>query len=88
MGRIHMDNIKVPERFYFEHGKESQWISEGEAFDFLSKRYRKMGRKFFKWKEIDAAMNCFRRSLNYKKSDLPSVMWLIRGFLLKLLRRQ
>lgn len=90
LGRVHMDIIRVPERFYLEHNKNEQleqFISRYEAHTFLSRRYRKIGVRLYKHGQIGDALSCFRRSLSYKKSNLSALGGLIRCWLLKFLKK-
>jgi glycosyltransferase involved in cell wall biosynthesis len=80
VGRVHMDNTKVLERFYFELGGD-KWISKRHAFNYLSKQYRRMGVKLFRRGDIHASLCLYRTSLRYNKINLSAMRGVIRCLL-------
>lgn len=65
-GKVHLDNLKVPERFYFEYGG-SDWIPKRQAMRILSRKYRKTGFKLLYEGRRTEGLWCLRKALSYRK---------------------
>ncbi|HOQ05879.1 MAG TPA: glycosyltransferase family A protein [Anaerohalosphaeraceae bacterium] len=72
-GRVHLDNLKVPERFYFEYGG-SDWIPRRQAMRILSRKYRKTGFKLLQESRKTEGLQCLKKAIQYNKWSLLSVM--------------
>ncbi|MEJ5260238.1 MAG: glycosyltransferase family A protein [Anaerohalosphaeraceae bacterium] len=72
-GKVHLDNLKVPERFYFEYGG-ADWIPRRQAMRILSKKYRKTGFKLLQEGREAEGRRCLQKALQYNKWSFLSVM--------------
>ncbi len=71
-GRVHLDNLKVPERFYFEYGG-ADWIPRRQAMRILSRKYRKTGFKLWQEGRKEEGHWCFRKAIEYNKWSFLSL---------------
>ncbi|HOK66546.1 MAG TPA: glycosyltransferase [Anaerohalosphaeraceae bacterium] len=72
-GRVHLDNLKVPERFYFEYGG-ADWIPRRQAMRVLSKKYRKTGFKLLQEGRKTEGLQCLQKAIQYNKWSFWAVM--------------
>ncbi len=73
-GKIHLDNLKVPERFYFEYGGWD-WIPRKRAMKFLSRKYRKTGLKLLRQGRTEEGFVCLHKAFDYYKGSWLSIVW-------------